>query len=207
MLLETRHCCRNGRHLPPNATVAVQDPAQRPSAAVLQQDPFVRDAAIPGSLPRRMAEHVASQRPVRPSHPPALTLASLNTAGAHLVVKWLQVSCMRRHQQHECDALFSGERRAPRQVPATRRKGNAEAQLTLPKWEFSCGEDGGTMKAARNARTLKSHHIASLDAAEGTLRTGATQRRSLLQPNYMVSLAPLEVHPTKCAHVSEMQAF
>ena len=65
------------RTLSPKATVVVQDPAQRPSAAALQQDPFVRGAAIPASLPRRMAEHVASQRPVRPSRGPVLKLALL----------------------------------------------------------------------------------------------------------------------------------
>ena len=93
-------------------------------------------------------------------------------------------------QQHDSNALLSLKRHALlQQVPATRRKGSAEAQLTLPKWEFSCGEDRGTMKAVRNAHTLKSHHIASLDAADGTLRRGTVQHGSLPQPHYMVSLS------------------
>lgn len=101
-------------------------------------------------------------------------------------------------QQHDSNALLSLKRHALlQQVPATRRKGSAEAQLTLPKWEFSCGEDRGTMKAVRNAHTLKSHHIASLDAADGTLRRGTVQHGSLPQPHYMVSLSHLEV---SCIH-------
>jgi len=42
----------------------VQDPEQRPSAAELQGDPFVRSAALPELLIRRMADHMARQRPV-----------------------------------------------------------------------------------------------------------------------------------------------
>ena len=96
-------------------------------------------------------------------------------------------------QQHDSNALLRLKRPAIQHVPATRQKGNAEAQLTLPKWEFSCGEDRGTMKAVRNVHTLKSHHIASLDAADGTLRPGTVQRGSLPQPHYMVSLSHMEV--------------
>ena len=98
------------------------------------------------------------------------------------------VSCMCRHSNMTA-LCCCGNRHALQQVPATRRKGNAEAQLTLPKWEFSCGEDRGTMKTVRHAHTLKSHHITSLDAADGTLRFGTVQRRSLPQPHCMVSLA------------------
>lgn len=42
----------------------MQDPEQRPSAAELQEDPFVRSAALSELLVRRMADHVARQRPV-----------------------------------------------------------------------------------------------------------------------------------------------
>ena len=49
------------------------------------------------------------------------------------------------------------------------------------------------MKAVRNAHTLKSHHIAGLDAADGTLRPRTVQRGSPPQPHYMVSLSHMEV--------------
>lgn len=46
----------------------------------------------------------------------------------------------------------------------------AEVQLTLPKWDFGRLEQrGGTIKAARHMRTLKSHQISAL-----TLRDGGT---------------------------------
>ena len=107
------------------------------------------------------------------------------------------VSCMCRHSNMTA-LCCCGNRHALQQVPATRRKGNAEAQLTLPKWEFSCGEDRGTMKTVRHAHTLKSHHITSLDAADGTLRPGTVQRRSLPQPHYVVRLAHLKRLYSRC---------
>ncbi|KAK9916803.1 hypothetical protein WJX75_007240 [Coccomyxa subellipsoidea] len=55
-------------------------------------------------------------------------------------------------------------------VTASKRSGMAEMQLTLPKWDFSRSEQrGGTIKAGRHMRTLKSHQISAL-----TLRDGAT---------------------------------
>ena len=110
-------------------------------------------------------------------------------------------------QQFDGNAHLSDKRPALQQVHAARRKGNAEAQLTLPKWEFSCDEDRGTMKAVRNAHTLKSHHIVSLDAADGTLRRGTAQRSSLPQPHYMVSLSHLEVPCIHFIDVVESKAF
>ncbi|CAL5224972.1 g7746 [Coccomyxa viridis] len=111
-----------------------KDPMQRPSAAELQQDPFVQSAALPELLTSRMAEHVARQRP----------------------------------------------------VAASRQKAHAEAQLTLPKWEFGRADERGTVKAVRNMPTLKSHHLNNLTLSDGTLRSGTLQHRDLPPPHYLV---------------------
>ena len=70
------------------------------------------------------------------------------------------------------------------QVPASRQKANAEAQLTLPKWEFGRADDRGTVKAVRNMPTLKSHHLNNLTISDGTLRSH--QHRDLPPPHYLV---------------------
>lgn len=47
----------------------------------------------------------------------------------------------------------------------------AEAQLTLPKWDFGRLEQkkGGTIKAARHMRSLRSHQISTLTLKSGTM--------------------------------------
>lgn len=69
-----------------------------------------------------------------------------------------------------------------------RRKGNAEAQLTLPKWEFTPwgADERSTVKAVRTTQTLKSHHLNSLTLSDGTMRSGTAQHRNLPPPHYMV---------------------
>ncbi|BDA40404.1 hypothetical protein COCOBI_01-0570 [Coccomyxa sp. Obi] len=53
---------------------------------------------------------------------------------------------------------------------ASKRSGMAEAQLTLPKWDFGRLEQrGGTMKAARHIRSLRSHQISTLTLRSGTV--------------------------------------
>jgi hypothetical protein len=42
----------------------MQDPAQRPSAEELLQDPYVRGAALPEQLTQRVAEFLEHRRPV-----------------------------------------------------------------------------------------------------------------------------------------------
>ncbi|BDA40402.1 probable serine/threonine-protein kinase 24 at N-terminal half [Coccomyxa sp. Obi] len=54
-------------------------------------------------------------------------------------------------------------------VMASKRSGMAEAQLTLPKWDFGRLEQrGGTIKAARHMRSLRSHQISMLTLKSGT---------------------------------------
>ena len=72
------------------------------------------------------------------------------------------------------------------QVTASRRKAHAEAQLTLPKWEFGRVDERGTVKAVRSMQTLKSHHLNNLTLSDGTLRSGTVQHRDLPPPHYMV---------------------
>ena len=74
-------------------------------------------------------------------------------------------------------------------MTAARRKANAEAQLTLPKWEFARGDaERGTVKAVRVAATLKSHHLNSLTLSDSTLRAGTMQHRELPPPHYLVRM-------------------
>ena len=71
-------------------------------------------------------------------------------------------------------------------MPATRQKAHAEAQLTLPKWEFGRADERGTVKAVRNMSTLKSHHLNNLTLSDGILRSGTVQHRDLPPPHYLV---------------------
>lgn len=45
--------------------IVTQDPALRPSAQELLDDPFVREAQLPEDLKHRISEHLAHQKPVR----------------------------------------------------------------------------------------------------------------------------------------------
>lgn len=72
------------------------------------------------------------------------------------------------------------------QVTASRRMAHAEAQLTLPKWEFGRADERGTVKAVRGMQTLKSHHLNNLTLSDNTLRSGPVQHRDLPPPHYMV---------------------
>ncbi len=57
------------------------------------------------------------------------------------------------------------------QVVESKRSGMAEAQLTLPKWDFGRLEQrkGGTIKAARHMRSLRSHQISALTLKSDTV--------------------------------------
>lgn len=88
------------------------------------------------------------------------------------------------------------------QVPASRQKAHAEAQLTLPKWEFGRANERGTVKAVRNMPTLKSHHLNNLTLSDGTLRSGTVQHRDLPPPHYLVRPAcasMLNILPSQAA--------
>ncbi|CAL8467308.1 g6845 [Coccomyxa elongata] len=56
-------------------------------------------------------------------------------------------------------------------VVASKRSGMAEAQLTLPKWDFGRLEQkkGGAIKPARHMRSLRSHQISTLTLKSGTV--------------------------------------
>ena len=71
-------------------------------------------------------------------------------------------------------------------MPASRQKAHAEAQLTLPKWEFGRADERGTVKAVRSMQTLKSHHLNNLTVSDGTLRSRAIQHNNLAPLHYMV---------------------
>ncbi len=87
------------------------------------------------------------------------------------------------------------------QVQASRQKANAEAQLTLPKWEFGRADERGTVKAVRNMPTLKSHHLNNLTISDGTLRSGTVQHRDLPPPHYLVRLCMCRVlNPLLVSH-------
>lgn len=175
---------------------------QRPSAAELQQDPFVQSAALPELLTSRMAEHVARQRPVCPiiSYPCKSFLQGLRISmlcsctiftSLWLVVSFhrpVLVPCARPSAKPLCSPLMI-HYLCLHQVAASRQKAHAEAQLTLPKWEFGRADERGTVKAVRNMPTLKSHHLNNLTLSDGTLRSGTLQHRDLPPPHYLVGPA------------------
>lgn len=74
------------------------------------------------------------------------------------------------------------------QVAASQRFASAEAQLTLPKWDFGRLEDRGpAMKAARqHMHTLKSHHINTLREGTllGTLPRGSSRHATMVRGIY-----------------------
>lgn len=78
--------------------------------------------------------------------------------------------------------IFQGCIIPAHQVTASKRSGMAEMQLTLPKWDFSRSEQrGGTIKAGRNMRTLKSHQISALNLRDGATLGTLPRDRSRLQ--------------------------